>query len=107
MQPNLKWDSHIDFICSKLKKAIFALKSARPVMSRKALLLIYHSLFLRHIQYCAIIYCNTSEKNISRIEKLQKKEVKIVFNKPLDHMKIIFCYLETYFTWKKLNLLKK
>ena len=65
----------------KLRQANNALRVTRYSLSFKAKMLIYHSLFSSHLEYCSIIWQDKlNKKQWDIITKLQKKAIRICFN---------------------------
>lgn len=53
-----------------------------PVLIR---LIIYHSLFLPHVQYCFLVWGTTTQTSIARLTRVQNKIFRIIANVPPDH----------------------
>ena len=95
---DLKWKTYIAKLQTKLSRNIGIMNRLKYLLSTKHLLLLYHSLFLSYINYCCFIYTNTYPTNLSELEKLQKRAVRIIDGQPrLAHTSPIF---------RKLKLLK-
>ena len=45
VRSTLSWKIHIDHLTTKLSTSCYVIRSVKPLMSHKTLLLIYHSLF--------------------------------------------------------------
>ena len=75
----LTWKDHISFVRSKLSKTVGILY-----------IIIYCSLFLPYLTYCAEIWGNTYKSNTQCIFLLQKKIVRIVYGANFrDHTDVI------------------
>ena len=84
---NLDWKLHILYLKNKLKKIIWiGNKIITNIISKfvnqKALLHVYNSIFLPHINYCIILWGNTYKTNTLCINILQKRIIRIIHNKP-------------------------
>ena len=79
---NLKWDSHINFVCKKVSREIGVIGRARPYLSSKELLLLYNTLILPHLNYCAVVWGSTYRSKLYKIIVLQKRAVRIIDHKP-------------------------
>jgi hypothetical protein len=73
LDENLSFNDNTNFLCNKLAKSIFILNQAKNFLTPKALKTLYFSLVHPHLLYCINIYSCTSQANLNRIYKLQKK----------------------------------
>jgi hypothetical protein len=80
LDENLTLNDNTDFVCNKLAKSIFILKQAKNFLTPKALKTLYFSLIHSHLLYCINITSCTTQSNINRISKLQKKAIRIISN---------------------------
>ena len=91
---NLTWKNHIDKVANKISKSMGILNKLKHFLPQTALLQIYNSLILSHINFCILAWGN----NCERITKIQKKIVRIIsLSKYNAHTEPIF---------KQLSLLK-
>ena len=63
-----------------MSKSIFCINRAKHFLPQKALITLYHSLIHSHLLYCPIISSCTSNSNIEKIFRTQKKALRIVTN---------------------------
>jgi hypothetical protein len=75
----LNFDKHVSYICAKLYRAIYCIRRVSNILSIKALKSLYFALFHPHLLYCSIILSCSSESNIKRIYRLQKKVIRVIF----------------------------
>ena len=95
---NMKWGTHIDKLYRTLCRNVGMISKAKYFLSSDHLLLLYNSLFLAHVNYCCFIFTSTYPTHISKLEKIQKRAVRLVDGQSrLAHSGPIF---------KKLKLLK-
>lgn len=91
---DMSWNSHINYLAGKLSQIagqVFALK----FLPLKIKLLIYHSLFASHLNYCLLVWGTTSATNINRLFLLQKKIIRSICNENFDsHTAPLFSRLE-------------
>ena len=73
LDENLNFNTNTSTLCSKISKSIFIINRAKNLLNANALKTLYFSLIHSHLLYCPLIYSCTSQKNISKIFKLQKK----------------------------------
>jgi len=78
LDENLNFNQHVDYICKKLSRGLFCLKRIKSLVDEKVLKTIYFSIFHSHLLYCSTIVGCTSNSNIQRICKLQKKAIRII-----------------------------
>jgi endonuclease/exonuclease/phosphatase (EEP) superfamily protein YafD len=71
----LSWFPHVSKISAKISKAIGILRRLKHILPTRVLLLIYNSLISSHMSYCILAWGFCS----SRIIKLQKKAIRIVY----------------------------
>jgi hypothetical protein len=74
----LSFDKNTDVLCAKLTRANYCMKRASNKISLKSLRCLYFAMFHSHLNYCINIASCTSQSNISRISKLQKKAIRII-----------------------------
>ena len=74
----LSYDTHCNTICKKLAMSNFMLNRAKNFLTPHTLRTLYFSLIHPHLLYGLPIYSCTTQKNISKIFKLQKKAIRII-----------------------------
>ena len=74
----LNWKTHINFVCSKLKRANGALGKLRHFVSEKILLSLYYSLFHSHMSYATLIWGQRENIHTRLILTLQKQAFRII-----------------------------
>lgn len=80
LDENLNLNNHVSKLCNKLSRALFILRQVKNLLPQSALRTLYFSLFHCHLVYCPIILSITSQANITKIFKLQKKAIRIISN---------------------------
>ena len=73
LDENLNFNINTDKLCAKLSRSIFIINRAKHLLNDKSLRTLYFALFHSHLLYCPLIYSSTSQKNVTKIFKLQKK----------------------------------
>ena len=95
---NMKWNMHINKLYTVLCRNVGIITKVKYFLSTNHLLLLYNALFASYVNYCCFIYSNSYSSTLSKIQKLQKRLIRIVDGQPkLAHTDPIF---------KKLKLLK-
>ena len=79
---NLKWNTHIEKLVCTISRNIGVIGRAKPYLSSNQLHLLYSSLVLPYISYCAAIWGANYSTSTSRIVKLQKRAIRIIDKKP-------------------------
>lgn len=75
---NLKWNTHINYVCSKVAMSTGVIKRLSCVFPKKILLLLYNALILPMISYANIVWGSPYNSSITNIHILQKKAVRII-----------------------------
>jgi len=75
---HLTWDVHIDNLKLKVSKTCGIINKVKHKLPRSILLLIYNSLLLPYLQYCAMIWvCNVSNQSkLSSLLAIQKRAIR-------------------------------
>ena len=74
----LNFDKHSSYICAKLSRSLYCIKRVSKKLSKKSLLSLYYALIHPHLLYCINILSCTSKSNLLRIQKMQKKAIRII-----------------------------
>ena len=82
---NLKFDIHVDNLCSKLRSSIYCLKIIRDWAGMPLLRSVYFALFHSHINYCVLAWGNLPEYQVVRILRLQKWALRVMCRKNSRH----------------------
>ena len=80
LDEHLSFDYHCDHVCSKLAQSNFIINRAKHFLPAQSLKTLYFALIHSHLTYCLPLYSCTSAKNITKLEKLQKKSIRIITN---------------------------
>jgi hypothetical protein len=83
----LKWDEHINSICSKINKRLFFLRRLkRAAMSSDDLVTYYRAVIRPVAEYaCAVWHSSLTEGQSEQLEQLHTRAIKIIFGRKLDH----------------------
>ena len=76
----LKFNSHITNICKKASRQLNVLKRMGKYLNRLGKLTIYHSFILSNFNYCLVIWHFCSEANTKKMEKIQERALKFIYN---------------------------
>jgi hypothetical protein len=81
LDDRLSFDSHIDGLAKQISKKIGILKSCK-FLSRNTLVHLFNSIVLPHFDYCSSVWCATSSKNLTRLQRLQNRAMRLILRKP-------------------------
>ena len=74
----LSFDTHCSLICNKLARSNFIISRVKNILPTKSLKTLYFSLVHPHLLYSLPIYSCTTQKNIKKISKMQKKSIRLI-----------------------------
>ena len=72
--------SHITNICRKASRQLNVLKRMGKYLNRLSKLTIHYSFILSNFNYCPVICHFCSEANTKKIEKIQERALKFIYN---------------------------
>lgn len=78
MDDDFKFDEHVDIMCKKLHSAIFVLRVLARFCDLDVLIIVYHSLFLSHVQYCINVWSNCKGKKLEKVFLTQKRAIRTI-----------------------------
>ena len=74
----LSWSDQIKSVESKVSKSIGLLYKLKSKLDSQSLRMIYCTLVQPHLEYCCEIWGNTFKLRLDKLEKLQKKAIRII-----------------------------
>jgi hypothetical protein len=77
---HLSFDYHVNHLTRKLSKSMFCIRMAKNNLNPSGLRSLYFALVHSHLSYCPIILNCLSKTNLNRLEKVQKKAIRIITN---------------------------
>ncbi len=77
---NLTWSCHIDKIFRKINSNLWLLSRIKEYLSTEHRTQFYKTYIQPHIDYCSIVWSGTSQTNLDRIFRLQKRACKIILD---------------------------
>jgi hypothetical protein len=80
LDPALSFKYHIQTITAKISKALYFIRSAKNILSEKALKSLYYSLVHCHLVYGIHIWSCTNPSNLKNLEVKQKAAVRLITN---------------------------
>jgi Reverse transcriptase (RNA-dependent DNA polymerase) len=74
----LNWNLHVDRLSKKLLSGLYVLKKLVHHRNKELLILAYFALIESHIRYGICAWGNSSQKNVARVLKYQKRAIRII-----------------------------
>ena len=78
LDEHLTLDFHVNQLLKKLSKSLYCINMAKNNLNPPGLRSLYFALIHSHLSYCPIILNCLSKTNITKLEKVQKKAIRIV-----------------------------
>ena len=75
---HLAWNDHIDYICSKISRNLNIMTRLKRYLTSKSLVSVYYSLIYPCLYYGCPLWGNNYEFPLSKVVKLQNKDVRII-----------------------------
>ena len=77
---NLKWDKHVNNICSKLSRLLGLLNRINVYLTQEAKCLFYNSYVVPVYSYCIALWSQCATVHLGRIFRLQKRFLRNILN---------------------------
>ena len=78
---DLKFDTHVEQVCSKIRSAVFCLRSLRDWAGSALLVSTYHALIQSHLSYGILAWGYLPKYQVERLLRLQKWAVRTITRK--------------------------
>lgn len=85
LQNNLSWNKHIQFLKTKSAQAVGLLYKFKNKFDKNTKYLIYNGLIQSHFNYLAILYGYKKSSELSSLQRMQNKALKVTSNLPITH----------------------
>lgn len=82
---HLRWDDHVNKLLQKLRGIIPLFRSLQGICSNEQLLIIYKALVESHLRYGILGWGGVLDKNLCKLEIIQKRILKIIFQKNVTY----------------------
>jgi retron-type reverse transcriptase len=79
----LSWKSHIDSLCKRLAQNLFLLGQLKFFLNSHALKTFFHAHIMCHINYASTIWSGASNNNLTKLNSLHRRAVKLISDTPL------------------------
>ena len=83
---NQTWNTHFNFLSKKLSSYMWLLSKIRTYLTTEHRVLFYNAYFKPHIDYCSLIWSNTSNININKITRLQRRACKLILGQEYNSL---------------------
>ena len=100
---NLTWTNHTDAVAKKIVSNLWLLSRIKTYLTTHQRIQFYKSYVQPHIDYCNTIWGGTSQRNLDRIYRLQKRACKIILDykyeniaDSMEELKILNIYERIY-----------
>lgn len=96
----LKFNLHIDYICSKISRAAGILRKISFIVPPRILKMLYYSIFYPHLIYAILIWGSAGATLLNRIKSIHRNVVKLLphMNNPFKDNRIFtLCEIYQYF----------
>jgi len=80
LDEHLSLNYHVNYVSNKLAKSLYCIRMAKNNVNLSGLKSLYFALIHSHLSYCPIILSITSKSNLTKLEKVQKKAMRIITN---------------------------
>ena len=101
---HLLFSNHIDKIARKITSNTWLLSRIKDFLNKEHMVQFYKSFIQPHLDYCDIVWENTSQKNLLRLFRLQKRACKIILDynvdnifESMENLKIMTIYERIFF----------
>lgn len=82
---HLNWRAHIEALCTRIRRLIYAFKELRHSANSEILTLVYFSLCQSIITYCIPVWGGTFKTAMISVERAQRAVLKVMLFKPRDY----------------------
>ena len=100
---NLTWSQHVDKVCKKITTNLWLLARIKDYLNTSHRVQFYKTYIQPHIDYCNTVWGGTSQVNLNRIFRLQKRACKIILDynvenvlESMEELKILSIYDRLY-----------
>ena len=101
---HLLFSNHIDKIARKITSNTWLLSRIKDFLNKEHRVQFYKSFIQSHLDYCNIVWGNTSQNNLLRLFRLQKRACKIILDynvdnifESMENLKIMTIYERIFF----------
>ena len=96
IEENFQWNNHFQHVCKKVSSYIWLLSKVKLYLSLELRSIFYNAYIQPQFNYCNIIWGHSSNYNVSKITKLQRRACKVILENQYENLESAI---------KKLNML--
>ena len=96
IEENFQWNNHFQHVCKKVSSYIWLLSKIKSYLSLELRSIFYSAYIQPQFNYCNIIWGHSSNYNVSKITKLQRRACKVILENQYENLESAM---------KKLNML--
>ena len=85
LDANMSWDTHISKMCSKLTGRIGIFRRIRHCLNLDVRILLYYGFFQPIMDYCCVVWGNSTKSNLLKVYKLQKRMLRLILDVDLNY----------------------
>ena len=71
LDDRLSFDEHVNYMYTKASQKLGILRRSREYLDKSTSLIPYKSLVLPHLDYCDLVYMNTTVQNLIKLQLIQ------------------------------------
>ena len=80
IEDKLKFNTHINSICRKAARQLNVLRRLSSLLDQESRMAIFRAFIVSNFNYCPLVWHFCGKRNTSKIEKLQERALRFVFN---------------------------
>ena len=96
IEENFQWNNHFQHVCKKVSSYIWLLSRIKSYLSLEFRSIFYNAYIQPQFNYCNIIWGHSSNYNVSKIRKLQRRACQVILENQYENLESAM---------KKLNML--
>ena len=85
LDEQLTWRDHIDYISTKIKRNIGAIKRIRISLPKEYLDMLYKTIVEPHFRYCNTVWGHCGDTLLNRLQALQNRAARIISSQKYDN----------------------
>ena len=85
IEENFQWNSHFQHVCKKVSSYILLLSKIKSYLSLELRSIFYSAYIQPQFNYCNIIWGHSSNYNVSKITKLQRRACKVILENQYEN----------------------
>ena len=86
IEENFQWNNHFQHVCKKVSSYIWLLSKVKLYLSLELRSIFYNAYIQPQFNYCNIIWGHSSNYNVSKITKLQRRACKVILENQYENL---------------------